>query len=569
MQGKTFSIVKKIMQQHLALYIFLGVIILLTALLASVATPELLRRIVEGIIENRRGYLTSAIMLFAGSVLLGIFLKSLNRTLAFEADKKMVYEMENRFLEHYSKLKYWNLTINPSNALSLFRQSTTGITSDFNAFCFASLQLALSVVFAVVYSMVINWQVLLICIAATGLMMAFSQGGVSKIPAMSEKITNNRNRLYAIAWEHIKNTEVAGLLNTSRTAKGYVDANEEYLSNWLSLKKIYNRSQLFSMFGSKVIILLIAVFGGVMSLYGKVRLSDIFVLVVVIPTISSALFEIPNKIAEYKQFAGKFSVMDGLFNMETEESPREASDPVMLKDLQVTDLSYRYPGQEKKVLDNISFRFSGGLACIAGQSGSGKSTLLRICARLLSYDTGLVLWNGTEVGKYDRTALWVSMSYLDQTPRILPGTLLLNITLARKLPNHEERLERAIADTGLDEFVKKDPNGVEMEIDASKLSNGELQKICFARAFYGKYDVLLLDEATSALDPAVEQSIILALKRRIAEEKILVIAVAHKVKFLENSDEIVLLDNGRVEAAGSHDDLMKTSMQYKKFLCTE
>lgn len=570
MKGKTFSIVKKIINKYLTLYIFLALTTLSLALLSSVVTPELLRRIVGAIIESRHSDLSSSILLFEVSVFSSILLKSLNKTLAFAVDKKAVYEMENRFLEHYSKLKYWNLEINPSKAIALFRQSSTVVTSEFNAFCFGSLQLILSIIFAVVYTMAINWLALLICIAATGIMMAFSQKGVSQIPALTEKMTNNRNRLHAISWEHIKNTEVAGFLNTKRTVKGYVDANEEYLSSWLSMKKIYNRSQLFSMFGGKVIILLIAVFGGIMSLYEGVRLSDIFAMVVVIPIISSSLFEIPNKYAELKQFAGKFSAIDELFNLQIEESTGKFSNPsVKLKTLKVVGLSYKYPNQEKETLDNISLNFSGGMVCITGPSGCGKSTLLRICARLLSYNVGQVLWNGINVELFDRTTLWESMGYLDQTPRIIPGTLLLNITLGREVQNHEERLARAIEDAGLTEFIKKDPYGINMEIDAARLSNGELQKICFARVFYREYDVLLLDEATSALDPAVELAIIKALKHRILEEKIFVLAVAHKIKFLENADKIVLLNNGRVEAIGDHDYLIKTFVHYKTLLCTE
>lgn len=569
MHGITFSVVKKIIRNHLKLYIILGLIILLTALLSSAAAPELLRRIIEAIIEKNYGYLTASISLFMGSVLAGIILKSLNTTLTFSVNRKMVYEMENRFLEHYSELKYWNLEISPSKALALFRQNTTAVTSELNTFFFDTLQLFFSILFAVIYSIMINWQVLLICILATGIMMAFSQRGVSKIPAMSEKMTNDRNRLYSISWEHIKNTEAAGMLNTERTVKGYTDANEEYLSGWLSLKKIYNRSQLFSMFGSKVIILLIAVFGGIISLYGRVRLSDIFALVIVIPSISSSIFEIPNKITVFKQLVGKFSAMDVLFCLKTVESSRMDTKPAELRSLKVVGLSYKYPDQEKRVLDNISLDFSGGLVCVTGESGCGKSTFLRICARLLSYDEGKVLWNDSDVRCYERTALWKRMAYIDQTPHIIPGTLLLNITLGRRLQNHEKRLAKAIEDSGLLDFVAEAPCGVDTELQVSKLSSGEMQRLCFARIFYGEYDVLLLDEATSALDPAGELSIIQALKRRISDEKVFVMAVAHKIKFLESADRIVLFDNGKFEASGSHNDLIKSSVKYKKLLCAE
>lgn len=565
MKSKTLSINKNIVYENLMIFVFLIIAIVVVSFLSTVVNAMILSRILDSIVKSNYKYLISSLFIFIIITVINIFAKSVKQILEFSIGRKAVYKMEDECLEHYSKLQFWNINIDSSDVLSIIGKNAVGVSSELIMFWLNILDISFSVVAASIYVYSINYKVLLLSIVIIIIMILVSQIGISKLPQMVNKLMEDRNLLYSITWENIRNTEIISFLNIKKVLSGYLDTNEKYLDNWLKLKKIDNKVQLFSLFGGKFLIMITILLGVSLSKHVNINISEIFALVIIIPVISDSLFKIPSKIVEMKEIYSKVKVMDELFRIKTYEKD---SNKIYILDevesVKFNNLRFTYPNKEKEILKDISFEINNEFISIAGKSGCGKSTLLRICANLIPANKDMLCLNGIDIQKYDRDILWNVLGYINQKPLIMHKSLLFNITLGKKYDNHKERLNRAIEDSGLGDFVKK--NGLDFIVNVLEVSNGELQKICFARLFYNSYQLLLLDEATAALDPAVENHIINALKRRVREDKIIVVSVAHRTAVLEKADKVIVFKDGRIEGVGNHTELLNTCEYYREVI---
>ncbi len=150
----------------------------------------------------------------------------------------------------------------------------------------------------------------------------------------------------------------------------------------------------------------------------------------------------------------------------------------------------------------------------------------------------------------------------------MPTTIKQNIILDDK--NYDrERLEQAIIDSGFDNYIDQSPLGIETEITKNHLSSGELQKLCITRAFYHGKSIMLWDEATFALDPAAEKHIVQALKRRVLQEDLIVIAVTHRLHFLTESNYVLYMRKNSSSIFGKHEELLNTCVGYVEMLSEE
>ena len=152
--------------------------------------------------------------------------------------------------------------------------------------------------------------------------------------------------------------------------------------------------------------------------------------------------------------------------------------------------------------------------------------------------------------------LWERVGYIGQIPQILSGSILFNITLGKEAEDGKSRVVQALKDADLTQLVESLPDGVDTIIDKGKLSNGEQQKLCFARAFYHNQDVWLLDEATAALDPEAELTILSNMRKNIKSNHNMVIMVSHRKQALELADQIIFMKNGQVESCGTYNALV-------------
>lgn len=230
----------------------------------------------------------------------------------------------------------------------------------------------------------------------------------------------------------------------------------------------------------------------------------------------------------------------------------------------VDDIWFQYPTSPEPVIRGLSVEvFPKQLTVLAGPSGSGKSTLADLLLGLLRPDAGTISVEGKTLGAIGPS--WQrALGYVPQSIFLLDDTVAANIAFGSKMPVDRAKLERAARLARLHKVIDALPGKYEFRVGerGAKLSGGQRQRLGIARALYHDAQLLVLDEATSALDGATEIEFLDALLE-LRKEKT-VIMIAHRLSTIQAADRILLLDNGRIEAAGTYDELLKTSETFRR-----
>ncbi|KXA31409.1 ABC transporter, ATP-binding protein [Peptoniphilus harei] len=234
-------------------------------------------------------------------------------------------------------------------------------------------------------------------------------------------------------------------------------------------------------------------------------------------------------------------------------------------DIKGDKVSFSYL-DDKKVIDNISFKaLQGKTTALVGPSGCGKSTLIKLVARLYDYDSGKITIDGNEIKNIATQDLFKHISMVFQDVTLFNGSVMENIRLGRSSASDEEVLEAARL-ANCDDFVKKLPRGYETEIgeNGSNLSGGERQRISIARAFLKDAEIILLDEIAASLDVENEKYIQESLNELTKNKTVIIIS--HRMKSIENVDQIIVMKDGKIEDFGRHKELIERSKTYKKMI---
>ena len=232
-------------------------------------------------------------------------------------------------------------------------------------------------------------------------------------------------------------------------------------------------------------------------------------------------------------------------------------------DFNHVSFSYKH-GSGKDALTDIDLHIkSGETIGVIGGTGSGKSSLVNLICRLYDVDEGCVKVGGLDVREYDMEALRNQVSVVLQKNTLFSGTILDNLRWGNPEATDEECMEACKAACA-DEFIDRFPDGYHTRIErgGNNVSGGQKQRLCIARALLKKPKVLILDDSTSAVDTATDAKI-----RRAFAEKIpgtTKIIIAQRISSVEGADRILVLDNGRVNAFDTHENLLKTNAIYQE-----
>jgi len=230
------------------------------------------------------------------------------------------------------------------------------------------------------------------------------------------------------------------------------------------------------------------------------------------------------------------------------------------------DVIYKYPGADTIAINGLSLDIHAGESiAFVGPSGCGKSSMLSLALGFIRPESGRVLLDGRDMGDLDLRGFRSSVGVVAQDVVFFSGTVLYNVAYGTNgIPR--ERIADAIKLANAWEFVEALPDGMETQLGENgiTLSGGQRQRLAIARALLRDPRVLVLDEATSALDVESEMTVQAALDDIMQHRTTIV--VSHRLSTVRKCDRIVILDEGRIVAEGTHDQLMATHNFYSRIM---
>ena len=234
-------------------------------------------------------------------------------------------------------------------------------------------------------------------------------------------------------------------------------------------------------------------------------------------------------------------------------------------DIEFDKVSFSYD-KDTEVLKNVSFTAKQNeVTALVGVSGCGKTSILRLMSRLYDHDGGSIRIGGLDIKELSTKSLFEKLSIVFQDVTLFNTSVLENIRIGKKTATDEEVI-RAARLANCEEFIRRLPEGYKTMIgeNGATLSGGERQRLSIARAFLKDSPIIILDEIAASLDVENEKKIQDSLNRLILDKTVIIIS--HRLKSVENADKIVVINCGRVEASGTHLELLKTSPTYNNLV---
>ncbi len=382
----------------------------------------------------------------------------------------------------------------------------------------------------------------------------------TRSPTMSATISSAAR--HAIADASFRNAEVLKAMGMTRVfAASFVAANARYAAHHLEASDVASGIGSMARIFRAVLQSAVLGLGAYLAIIGEVSSGAMLAASILS---ARALAPIEVAVANWRGFVASRQGFARLRKLISETKPPEGR--LALPDpeakLSVEDIYVVAPGQTKPIVRGVSFALEAGQGlAIIGPSASGKSTLARALIGVWPAARGRVCFDGAPIDHWDSERLGRHIGYLPQNIELFDGTIAANI--ARFDADADARdIVRAARDAGAHEMILRLPEGYETRIgdDGSALSAGQRQRIALARALYGSPFVTVLDEPNSNLDSEGEEALVQAM-RGVRSRGGIIIVVTHRPTALEGVDRVAVMIEGRLQAFGPRDEVIKRMTQ--------
>lgn len=280
--------------------------------------------------------------------------------------------------------------------------------------------------------------------------------------------------------------------------------------------------------------------------------------------VSGPLVQLVSLIHSYQEAALSIRMLGQVMNRPVESGLGRGLRPSIAGRIEFENLTFQYSPDTAPALDKVSLDIpQGSLVGIVGRSGSGKTTVTRLIQGMYPVRTGIIRIDGLDIRELDISHLRQNIGVVLQDNFLFKGTIRQNIAMAKSNASFPEIVYAAKL-AGADEFIERLPLSYDtlLEENGANLSGGQKQRLAIARAMLINPKILIFDEATSALDPESE-AIVQRNLARIASGRTVVL-VSHRLSMLTGCDSIIVLDQGQVDAIGSHRSLLEKSKVYRE-----
>ena len=313
-------------------------------------------------------------------------------------------------------------------------------------------------------------------------------------------------------------------------------------------------------------IVVAVIWGSALLRGGEIQLEAWLAFFLFVPMVNNVLRSFSVLWGNIKELQGRAARMGAIMDAPQEERSAAASGEIPAGDLSFRNVHFGY-GENGEVLSGLDFTIPQGKAtAIVGLSGSGKTTILKLLERLYSPQSGSIQVGGKDIAGLNLHGWREKISYVSQDAAVFSGTVRECLTYGLARQFRDEELMEAAKLAGFDEYIAQQPGALDapLAIWGSGMSGGQRQRLVIARELLKGADILLLDEPTSALDAVAAAAVSDTFYTRFRGKTI--VTVTHELNFIAGADQIIVLNQGKVEGRGSHEELMKSCESYRKLV---
>ena len=415
-----------------------------------------------------------------------------------------------------------------------------------------------------VYMFILDWRMALISLVVIPLGMIFMSMMTKTYPKMYGEAVRINKHMNDTVVEYVNGIEVIKAFNQSSASyKKYEDAvvnNASFYYKWM-------KSCQLPMAAYKSIcpstLLTVLPVGCIFYMNGSLSAENFITIMILAMSIIEPILAATNFTDSIAAMGTVVGMITGLLDSPELVRPLESAASKMKgTDIFLKNVSFSY-NSEKEVLKNVDLEIpSGTVTALVGPSGSGKSTIAKLIAGFWDVGNGEITLGGKNIKELSQSDIASNIAYVSQDNYLFDDTVQNNIRMGKAGATDEE-VESVAKASGCDGFIRKLENGYETVVGSAggHLSGGERQRIAIARAMLKNAPIVILDEATAYTDPENEAVIQTAVSRLVKGKTLIVIA--HRLSTIVDSDQIVVVKDGKIFAKGKHDELLKNCDLYK------
>ena len=358
----------------------------------------------------------------------------------------------------------------------------------------------------------------------------------------------------------IKVVKVFGM--EDRKIQQFIRENQNAYRQFSRVVKLKEGTKFLIDLCSGLSVAIILEYGATLVVKGEMTSGGFFSVLTAIVMAFTPLKKLGGAYSTFQESVGVLERVDKFLELQPERGGHIETNPLK-KGIIFERCSFSYDGRNEIIRD-INLGISrGSMVALVGPSGAGKSTLVDLIPRFISPTAGRIVWDGTDLKDLELKSLRKQIAVVSQDIVLFSDTVRENISAGNPEATDEEII-RAARLAHAHEFILELPDGYSTILDERglNLSGGQRQRIAFARAILKDAPVLILDEATSSLDTVSEQAVQKALRNVVKQRTTIV--VAHRLSTVRNADTIIVMDDGRIKASGTHEELMHKSRLYQE-----
>ncbi|MED1864098.1 ABC transporter ATP-binding protein [Fictibacillus nanhaiensis] len=542
----------------------------LTELGVELLQPLIMAKIIDdGILKS-----DLSVVKYWGAVMFGLALVAFaagiaNSFFSAHVSQNYGFDIRRRVFEKVQSFSFVNFNKFPAS--SLITRMTNDVTQLQNT-VFMSLRIMLRAPLllagGVIMSLIVNWKLALVLVVLLPFLLFFLKWILQTVGSMFRDVQDKLDGVNRVMRENLMGMRlIKAFLRRDFEKNRFEQASGELKEKTVSSLRLIEVSIPVLLFVMNIGILFILWFGSRQVSMGSIEVGEVVAIVNYSFRISSVLTIISFIIMAFSRAKASAQRIGEVLHTEIDLVESQDTDQsLVISDgsVEFKDVSFHYPESDVPVLRNLSFSVkSGETLAILGSTGSGKTSLFQLIPRLYDASKGEVLVDGINVNNYPIETLRKAIGMVPQEAVLFTGSISENIGWGKEEATSDEVVSAAV-DAQIHETIEKLPSQYDTRVGQRgvNLSGGQKQRLSIARALIRKPRILMLDDSTSALDLKTEAKLLKALRTYSCTTFI----ITQKISTAMEADHILLLDDGAIEAWGTHTELINTSPLYVKIV---